>query len=433
MLRPDGSTETRCRRSVCKVTRGATPSSRRSTKPSSGNIGCNAFDEELWFLRRGVPSLVPDRVTRDPERVWRRALPALVALYAAMLLRGLVVKDQGVAVDVAIGSGVLVATWLISNLVHRQRLLSLPRGLGRFELASFVVGPAIPAIFTTETSDVSLMTDSPVLRIGGAAFVMIVQVGILVLVWFSVSFGLVSLTVWLLREMAETLGTTGAALARTLPLLLGVVTFFFLTAEVWQSVGLLHWFPYALLVLLFTALGGVFIARGRSLDIVGLATFESREELESVLEAGGVPPSAGGRPLGDLSYPVACGLDRRQRANLVAVAVLSRLVVATVVAVTVGLFFVVFGFLTVNADVVKAWTLQAPREIVSLDVPTRKLMLSWEHLNVAGFLATFSGFYFTIVSATDPTLRSGLRDTAEDGVRAACAARIALSDHDIAI
>ncbi len=350
-----------------------------------------------------------------------------------MLLRGLVVKDQGVLADVAIGSGVLVATWLISNLVHRQRPLSLPSGLGRFELASFVVGPAIPAILTTEAADVLLMGDSPFLRIGGAVFVMLVQLCVLVLVWFSVSFGLVSLTVWLLRELAETLSTTGAALARTLPLLLGVVTFFFLTAEVWQSVGLLHWFPFALLVLLFAALGGVFIARGRSLDIGGLATFESRRELESVLEAGGVPVNVATHGLGDLVYPVACRLDRRQRANLVAVAVLSRLVVASVVAVIVGLFFVVFGFLTVNADVVKAWTLQAPREIVSLDVPTRKLMLSWEHLNVAGFLATFSGFYFTIVSATDPSLRSGLRDTAEEGVRTACAARIALSSSDVVI
>ena len=107
-------------------------------------------------------------------------------------------------------------------------------------------------------------------------------------------------------------------------------------------------------------------------------------------------------------------------------AVLSRLVVAIVVSVVVGLFFVVFGFLTVNDDVVKAWTLQNPRTLLTLRVPTRTLTLGWEHLNVAGFLATFSGFYFTIVSATDPTLRAGFRDTAEDGIRDACAARIAL-------
>ena len=259
---------------------------------------------------------------------------------------------------------------------------------------------------------------------------MAVQCGVLAVVWFTVSFGIVSLSVWLLRELAETLGTTGAALARTVPLLLGVVTFFFLTAEVWQSVGLLHWFPYALLVLLFTALGGVFIARGRNLDVGRLATFESGPELEAALRSCGVHHNVSAHRLNHLSYPVTCELGRRQRANLLAVAVLSRLVVATVVAAIVGLFFVVFGFLTVNGDVVKAWTLQDPRTILTLRVPTRTLLLSWEHLNVAGFLATFSGFYFTIVSAADPTLRSGMRDTAEDAVREACATRIALTLSD---
>lgn len=388
------------------------------------------FEENQWFLRRGVPLLVSERVAKVPAQIWRRALPALVVLYVAMLLRGLATKDQSVTADLAIGGAVLVATWLVSNLIHRQRPFSLPNELGPFELAAFVVGPAIPSLLTSEAAGLLLEGDGFATRIIGALIVMVFELCVLAVVWFVVSFGIVSLTVWLLREFAQTLGTTGTALARTVPLLLGVVTFFFLTAEVWQSIGLLHWFPYALLVLLFALLGGVFIARGRNLDIDQLARFGSREELETVLLSSGVPARVTRHRFGELQYPTICPLGRRQRANLIAVAVLSRLVVATVVAVVVGLFFVVFGFLAVNGEVVKAWTLQSPREIVSLRVPTRTLMLTWEHLNVAGFLATFSGFYFTIVSATDPTLRAGLRDTAEDGVRAACAARIVLTDRD---
>ena len=372
--------------------------------------------------------LLSEKMAREPARVWRRALPALLVLYSSMLLRGVLLNDQGIAADVVIGGGVLLGTWLVSNLVRRQRFFSFPGRLGRFELAAFAVGPAIPALLTTEAAEVLLEGDSVGIRVVGALLIVSVQLCTLAVVWFAVSFGIVSLTVWLLRELAETLSTTGAALARTLPLLLGVVTFFFLTAEVWQSIGLLHWFPYGLLVLLFTVLGGAFIARGRNLDIVGLATFNSQADLNSALRSCAFPEDeSDGHRLSHLDYPIACPLGRRQRANLVAVAVLSRLVVAAVVAVVVGLFFVIFGFLTVNADVVKAWTLNPPREIVSLRVPTRTLMLSWEHLNVAGFLATFSGFYFTIVSATDPTLRSGLRDTAEDGVREACAARLLMT------
>lgn len=342
-----------------------------------------------------------------------------------MLLRGFFLDDRGIALEATIGGAILVVTWLVSNLVRKQRLFSYPSGLGPFELAAFVLGPTIPALLTTEAADSFLEGDSIGIRLLGAAIVVCIQLLVLGVVWFAVSFGIVSLTVWLLRELAETLGTTGAAFARTVPPLLGVVTFFFLTAEVWQSIGLLRWFPLMLLILLFTVLGGIFIARARNLDIDALATFETNADLQSALLASSLSlPAMDHR---SVAFPVVCPLSRRQRANLVVVAVLSRLVVATVVSVLVGTFFVVFGFLTVNTDVVKAWTLQTPREILSLHVPTRRLSLTWEHLNVAGFLATFSGFYFTIVSAADPTLRAGLRDTAEDGIREACAARVALS------
>ncbi len=374
-----------------------------------------------------MPLLVSERVAREPAQVWRRALPALLALYAMILLRGLVMADQSVAADAGVGGAVLLVTWVVSNILRRQRLFSRPNGLGPFELAAFVVGPAIPSLLTTEAATLLLEGDSFAVRVVGALIVMAFQLCILATVWFGVSFGIVSLTVWLLRELAQTIGTTGAALSRTVPLLLGVVTFFFLTAEVWQSIGLLRWFPYSLLILLFTILGGVFIARGRNLDIATLATFETRSDLETVIQQSGLPTWTEDHQRFDrMEFPAVCPLGRRQRANLVVVAVLSRLILATVVAVVVGLFFVVFGFLVVNGDVVQAWTLRPAREIFSLQVPTRTLTLTWEHINVAGFLATFSGFYFTIVSATDPTLRAGLRDTAEDGVRSACAARIML-------
>ncbi len=387
----------------------------------------HVFEENQWFLRRGVPLLVSERVAKEPAQVWRRALPALLALYAVILLRGLVMTDQSVVADAGVGGAVLLLTWIVSNLLQRQRLFSLPNGLGPFELTAFVVGPAIPSLLTTEAAALLLEGDSLGVRIIGALMVMAFQLCVLATVWVAVSFGVVSLIVWLLRELGQTLGTTGAALSRTVPLLLGVVTFFFLTAEVWQSIGLLRWFPYSLLILLFTVLGGVFIARGRNLDIGALATFETRSDLEAVVLQSGLPVWTGEQHRFDnMEFPAVCPLGRRQRANLVVVAVLSRLILATVVAVVVGMFFVVFGFLVVNGDVVQAWTLRPAREIFSLRVPTRTLTLTWEHINVAGFLATFSGFYFTIVSATDPTLRAGLRDTAEDGVRSACAARIML-------
>lgn len=382
------------------------------------------FDEDLWFLRRGVPMLVSGSPTSNPARIWRRALPALLMLYVIVLFRGLIIDDRGVAVEAMIGGSILLATWIVSNLIRKQRLFSYPNGLGPFELTAFVLGPSISSLLTTEVADSLLEGDSLEIRLLGAGLVVVFQLLVLGAVWVGVSFGIVSLSVWLLRELGKTLGATGVALARSVPPLLGVVTFFFLTAEVWQSIGLLRWFPLMLLILLFTVLGSIFIARARNLDIEALATFESLGALRSALLDSSLKVPSMEANASD--FPMICPLSKRQRANLVVVAVVSRLLVSVVVAVLVGAFFVVFGFLTVNADVVKAWTLQDPREILSIQVPSRRLALTWEHINVAGFLATFSGFYFTIVSAADPALRAGLRDTAEDGIREACAARLAL-------
>ena len=58
------------------------------------------------------------------------------------------------------------------------------------------------------------------------------------------------------------------------------------------------------------------------------------------------------------------------------------------------------------------------RRLIEVDRPRLHL------LRAALFAFEASGFYFAVVSATDPTLREGLRDNAEDDVRQACAARL---------
>ena len=86
--------------------------------------------------------------------------------------------------------------------------------------------------------------------------------------------------------------------------------------------------------------------------------------------------------------------------------------------------------MTVNVEVVKPWT-QAPtiQPLWEWTTTRRTYALTWEHLRVAGFLAVFAGFYFSIVSATDAALQDGVRDTVEDEVRQACAARLVVLEH----
>ncbi len=385
-------------------------------------------DVELWFLRRGVPMLVPHDAASHrsgrSERVWRRALPALVVIYLAVLVGCL---TFGARWGVLVSALVFMGSWMLGNLVRGAGPLSLPESLGNMELVAFVVGPAAAVLFVPNALDLfGIEIGGAAGRVFAAFGVALLQVLTLGAVWVAVAFGVVAMTAWLLREFAKSLSETGATLARTLPLLLGVVTFFFFTGELWQSIGRLRGLSYGLVVLLFVLLGGGFIARGRNLDLDTLSRFETADDLrESLVRCELASHSF--HDAGAHDFPLVSVLGKRERVNLLTVAVLSRLVVALVVGVVTGFFFVVLGLIAIDEEVVRAWAAHDPRVIARFNLPPRTVVLSWELLNVAGFLATFSGFYFTIVSATDPSLRMGLRDTAEEAIRDACAARLVLT------
>ena len=94
------------------------------------------------------------------------------------------------------------------------------------------------------------------------------------------------------------------------------------------------------------------------------------------------------------------------------------------VALAVLAFFLVFAVATTNVDAVKTWSQSEPDVIFQWATSRHAYAFTWEQVRVSGFLAAFSGFYYAVVSATDPSLREGVQDTAEDTVREACAARL---------
>lgn len=175
-------------------------------------------------------------------------------------------------------------------------------------------------------------------------------------------------------------------------------------------------------VALFVGTGGLFLFSRRQFDLPSLARFETRADLEQSLRAGAVP----GLDASAVDLPADCPLSPPQERNLRLVAALSRLVVAALVGSWVFAFFFCLGLLAVSGETVKAWT-QADPEVLAQGVFLgQTVTLTWEHVKVAGFLAVFTGFYFAVVSATDSRLREGLRDTADEAVREACGARLAL-------
>lgn len=380
---------------------------------------------ERWFLHRGLTPMLDGTPLRSRTSV--RSVPALLLAFVVVMLVILPGATANVALALGISCLATLLTWVAGNLARRRRPFARVERIGWVEAAAFLLVPTGVAVLGPHDD---VWFDGTIVSAGDArvltvASVFILQVVLLAVVLSVVQLGIVSASMLVMRELFSSLEGAATVMARTLPLLLGVVTFIFFTGELWQSVGRLNSFGYVAVVLLFVLVSAAFLTRREHVDVDGLARFETEAQVREALEE---TPLRGAQVA--LQMPYDCALSRHQERNLLVVAAMSRLMVAAVVACAVFAFFLVLGWLTVNEEVVKAWSGSAASVIARWDGGLHTYALTWEHLRVAGFLAVFSGFYYAVVSATDPTLREGLRDTAAENVRAACALRAVLLERE---
>ena len=356
-------------------------------------------DLERWFLDRGIPHFIADY--NSSTRVWTRALPFLLATYmlAAIPITATTWRDAGI--EFAASTACILAAWVFLNLFRHQSPFSRPTRIGRVELAVYVLGPSLGHLLLGQ--------------IGPALLAAGLQTALLIAAYVVTSYALIPLMTWTLKRSIDSLRVAGAAMARALPLLLLVVTFFFMTAEVWQVFARLRGLPYALTLLLFLFAGAAFAANRGRRDV----------DIDPFVEVGELPDLVAGTPGEALLRRAASAtrassappLTRRQRINLLLVIVVNQVLLAVVVATAIGAFFLVFGFLGIGRDVIEAWVLHPAHALWSVRISGRTLVLTEELVRVTGFLATFSGFYFGVQSTADPQLREGLDEFAEDNVR----------------
>ncbi len=357
---------------------------------------------ERWFLRRGIPHFIAGYGART--HVFTRALPFLVVAYVLNAIP--ITSDWHEAwTGMIVALPILLGTWVISNLARRQPPFARPRTVGPVELTLFVVGPALAQLVQGE--------------VVFALWSVVASLVVLALTYVVTSYGLVPLTGWAVRQMWSTLRIAGAATTRALPLLLVAVTFIFLATEVWQAFAELRGIPYALAELLFVGSGLAFLTASVRRDIGPASAFDGWDDVRA---------AAADTPAADLEVPdeIACeptALNRRQRLNVLLVAVAKQVLVATAVALAIGLFFLVFGFLVIGSDLVKLWTLHDAHVWWTLHLSGQELVLSEELVRVSGFIATFSGFYYAVYSISDPSFRAGMADDNEASLRELFAAR----------
>lgn len=378
-----------------------------------------AAELDRWFFRRGLSSLLDDTpIHLDASR---RATPFLTAEFLLVMLVGVPATTGNILISALIAAAAVLAVWVGANLVRRRKPFATVARFGWPEGVAFVAVPAITALISPHSGIVlpDITITSLQARLASAVSLTVLQGLVLACALVLVRFGIISLVVWLGRELFATFATTGVSLTRTLPLLLGVVGFFFFTGELWQSVGRLDSLAYVGVMALFVGLSLAFLSSRNELELEDLARFDDDEALAAALTAS---PLAGA----ELEAPVVCPLTRRQLRNLRLVATISRLLVASVVGLAVFLFFMALGVLAVNSETVKAFTGAPAQVIADWTTAAHTYALTWEHIRVAGFLAVFSGFYYAVVSATDPVMRQGVKDTVKDSIREACATRAVL-------
>lgn len=378
---------------------------------------------ERWYGRRGMTLLL--RGTGVGGNTADRAAPVLVGLFLlTMLLVVPMLTTADIVATMAVAVGVLLATWIGGNLGRRRSAFARIHHIGLFEAVAFVAAPALAVAASPTSSDVAdvFAIGARELQLLVAAGVAVWQFGLLVGVFLIVMLGLVSLVSWLLREFWRSLGETGSALSVTLPVMLGVVFFFFINPGVWSTMGRLPAWSYLQVMALLLLLAVAFLSSRRQFDLPALTRFEDEAALRAALAD---TPAADAPVLP--ATPMTCPLTRRQRINATIVAVMSRLVVALVIALAVFTFFVVLGAIAIDATAITRWTGTQPHIVAQVHaLGTRPYLLTWEGLRVAGFLAMFSAFNYSMASVTDARLRHGAAGTVNDVISQACALRLVL-------
>lgn len=323
------------------------------------------IEYERAFRKAGLPLLIEDY--SPAEDIFNRAVPVLGLVFFAELL-AVLNRDWSPLVNlmaVAAGLAVLLGAIAVANHLRDRPLRSMPDRVGRAELAGFVLVPAVlPGLISGHW--------------GIAVLVALGNVALLFLILAVVGLGVVSIVNWSLSRVVSQLSTSLGLLVKAVPLLMVFSLLLFFTPELWQVFSRLDDLRLALLIGLFLLLGTAFLAGRLPAEVTQLER-----------EAGSDTPALG----------------RLQELNMALVLFIAQSVQILLVSIGVGIFFVLLGFLAIDAGILEIWLGQTGDRLLSVPLGEGDALVTVEHLKVAGALAAFTGLYFTISMLTDSLYR----------------------------
>jgi len=320
---------------------------------------------ERRFRRRGLPLFIED--FSASTNVFNRVVPLLGLSFLAQTLNALNLEwsTAGNIAAVAGGLAILLVALGLLNRARGRPLRSVPRTVGKAELALYVLVPALlPLIFGGQWRSSLVIVGANLL--------------FLALIYAVLGLGLVAILRWVLGRLVSQLAGSLELIARAVPLLAIFALLSFTTQEMWQIFSSID-------VAIFWTIIGLFVILGTSFLVVRIPR-EARL-LEHEAKADDVP------------------LKRRQRLNVGLVMFVSQAVQVLIVSLVIGIFFTIFGLLAIDETVRTEWIGSTGDVLFSFDLFGEQLEVTRQLLRVAIGLAAFSGFYFAIAMLTDSTYR----------------------------
>jgi hypothetical protein len=212
-------------------------------------------------------------------------------------------------------------------------------------------------------------------------------------------YGLVRLHVgpilrWALHRTFGSLFQLLPMTTRALPLLLLAITFLFINTEVWQVASYLTLGELWLVAVLFLVLGLAFLFVRLPEEVDKADDDVDDETLVAVCT--GTPVERACRELVAEDGPDPASyaeIEGYERWNLILVLVVIQGVQVLLLTLSVFVFLLVFGSLTMTTEVMQSW-LGKDESGLTVDL-----------VQVSVFLAAFSGLYLTVSTVTDETYR----------------------------
>jgi hypothetical protein len=332
---------------------------------------------ERRFRQAGLPLFIED--FSPATDIFNRAVPLLGLVFIGEVL-GAIDLNWSPAANVAAALGglaILLLAIALSNRARGRPFRSIPRTVGRPELAGFVLIPALlPLIFGGQWRS--------------AIVTALANLALLFGILGVVGFGLLSILRWAVARLLGQLRRSLELLSKALPLLLLFALLIFPTTEVWQISTEIPPLNAAILVGLLLAIGTTFLAVRIPDEVASL----EREAVEGGPE-----------------------LQPRQRVNVGLVLFVSQALQVIVVSIAIGVFFVIFGMLTVDPKILESWIGSGGHTLVTVHLGGHDLTISEELLRVSGGIAAVTGLYFAISMLTDEVYRREFLDELTDGMR----------------